>query len=75
MCIGHFSGFQERPWEAIRSHAFFKMSPMSMRMYKARMELEGPSYRAVAVMEIEERGLKEDGGSRGEEKWMDLRAA
>lgn len=50
------------------------MPPMSMIMFKARIELEGPRYRAVAVMEIEEHGLKEDGGSGGEEKWMDLRS-
>ena len=51
---------------------FLKMSLMSARIHKPRMELEGAQLVEV-FKELDDGELKEDGGGGDEKKWMDLR--
>ena len=83
-CIGHLSDFPDShgiPWITVYFFFFFfifklyitvKMSLMSARIHKARMELEGAQLLEV-FKELDDGDLKEDGGGGDEKKWMDLR--
>lgn len=51
---------------------FLKMSLMSARIHKARMELGGAQLLEV-FKELDNGDLKEGGGGGDEKKWMDLR--
>lgn len=53
-------------------NVFLKMSLMSARIHKARMELEGAQLLEV-FKELDDGDLKEEGGDGDEKKWMDLR--
>lgn len=52
------------------SQCGFKMSLMSLRIHKARMELEGAQLRDFR--ELSDGDLKEDGGGGDGERWTDL---